>query len=62
MSRAPAPPPARPLPVPSAPFPRRHRVIQPMGMSPRGQLTALQDAMREALEAQLDSDPDSDPD
>ncbi|XP_055271067.1 synembryn-A isoform X2 [Moschus berezovskii] len=40
----------------------RHRVIQPMGMSPRGQLTSLQDAMCETMEGQLSSDPDSDPD
>ncbi|KAM5222770.1 chaperone Ric-8A isoform 1-T1 [Hipposideros larvatus] len=40
----------------------RHRVIQPMGMSPRGQLTSLQDAMRESLQGQVCSDPDSDPD
>ncbi|XP_004717215.1 synembryn-A [Echinops telfairi] len=40
----------------------RHRVIQPMGMSPRGHLTSLQDAMCQTLEGQLSSDPDSDPD
>ncbi|XP_054997686.1 synembryn-A isoform X2 [Sorex araneus] len=40
----------------------RHRVIQPMGMSPQGQLTSLQDAMCETMEGQLSSDPDSDPD
>ncbi|KAM4846083.1 chaperone Ric-8A [Thomomys bottae] len=40
----------------------RHRVIQPMGMSPRGHLTSLQDAMCETMEEQLSSDPDSDPD
>ncbi|XP_004474964.1 chaperone Ric-8A [Dasypus novemcinctus] len=40
----------------------RHRVIQPMGMSPRGHLTSLQDAMCEATEGQLSSDPDSEPD
>ncbi|XP_069328000.1 synembryn-A isoform X2 [Eulemur rufifrons] len=40
----------------------RHRVIQPMGMSPRGHLTSLQDAMCETMEGQLSSDPDSDPD
>ncbi|XP_057582487.1 synembryn-A isoform X2 [Hippopotamus amphibius kiboko] len=40
----------------------RHRVIQPMGMSPRGHLTSLQDAMCETMERQLSSDPDSDPD
>lgn len=40
----------------------RHRVIQPMGMSPRGQLTSLQDAMCETMAGQLSSDPDSDPD
>ncbi|MXQ90425.1 hypothetical protein E5288_WYG015983 [Bos mutus] len=40
----------------------RHRVIQPMGMSPRGQLTSLQDAKCETMEGQLSSDPDSDPD
>ncbi|KAG8515723.1 Synembryn-A [Galemys pyrenaicus] len=40
----------------------RHRVIQPVGMSPRGQLTSLQDAMCESMEGQLSSDPDSDPD
>ncbi|XP_058924676.1 synembryn-A isoform X2 [Kogia breviceps] len=40
----------------------RHRVIQPMGMSPRGQLTSLQDAMCETMEGQLSSDPESDPD
>ena len=33
-----------------------------MGMSPRGQLTSLQDAMCETMEGQLSSDPDSDPD
>ncbi|XP_010329511.2 chaperone Ric-8A isoform X2 [Saimiri boliviensis] len=40
----------------------RNRVIQPMGMSPRGHLTSLQDAMCETMEEQLSSDPDSDPD
>ncbi|KAM5318798.1 chaperone Ric-8A isoform 2-T2 [Glossophaga mutica] len=40
----------------------RHRVIQPMGVSPRGHLTSLQDAMCESMEGQLSSDPDSDPD
>ncbi|PNJ84742.1 RIC8A isoform 6 [Pongo abelii] len=40
----------------------RNRVIQPMGMSPRGHLTSLQDAMCETMEQQLSSDPDSDPD
>ncbi|XP_048216945.1 synembryn-A isoform X1 [Perognathus longimembris pacificus] len=40
----------------------RHRVIQPMGMSPRGHLTSLQDAMCETMEEHLSSDPDSDPD
>ncbi|XP_036136915.1 synembryn-A [Molossus molossus] len=40
----------------------RHRVIQPMGVSPRGQLTSLQDAVCESMEGQLSSDPDSDPD
>nr|XP_035922735.1 synembryn-A isoform X2 [Halichoerus grypus] len=40
----------------------RHRVIQPMGMSPRGQLTSLQDAICETMEGQLSSEPDSDPD
>ncbi|XP_030862167.1 chaperone Ric-8A isoform X3 [Gorilla gorilla gorilla] len=40
----------------------RNRVIQPMGMSPRGHLTSLQDAMCETMERQLSSDPDSDPD
>ncbi|XP_046500466.1 synembryn-A isoform X2 [Equus quagga] len=40
----------------------RHRVIQPMGMSPRGHLTSLQDAMCQTMEGQLSSDPDSDPD
>lgn len=40
----------------------RHRVIQPMGMSPQGHLTSLQDAMCETMEGQLSSDPDSDPD
>ncbi|XP_045871029.1 synembryn-A isoform X1 [Meles meles] len=40
----------------------RHRVIQPMGMSPRGQLTSLQDAICETVEGQLSSEPDSDPD
>ncbi|XP_003802804.1 synembryn-A [Otolemur garnettii] len=40
----------------------RDRVIQPMGMSPRGHLTSLQDAMCETMEGQLSSDPDSDPD
>lgn len=40
----------------------RHRVIQPMGMSPRGQLTSLQDAVCESLQGQVCSDPDSDPD
>lgn len=40
----------------------RHRVIQPMGVSPRGQLTSLQDAMCESMEGQLSSDPASDPD
>ncbi|XP_037694210.1 synembryn-A isoform X2 [Choloepus didactylus] len=40
----------------------RHRVIQPMGMSPRGHLTSLQDAMCETMEGQLSSDPESDPD
>lgn len=40
----------------------RHRVIQPMGMSPKGHLTSLQDAMCETMERQLSSDPDSDPD
>ncbi|XP_049637101.1 synembryn-A isoform X2 [Suncus etruscus] len=40
----------------------RHRVIQPMGMSPQGQLTPLQDALCETMEGQLSSDPDSDPD
>ncbi|KAL6031696.1 hypothetical protein STEG23_031906 [Scotinomys teguina] len=40
----------------------RQRVIQPMGMSPRGHLTSLQDAMCETMEGQLSSDPDSDPD
>ncbi|XP_076971314.1 chaperone Ric-8A [Tamandua tetradactyla] len=40
----------------------RHRVIQPMGVSPRGHLTSLQDAMCETTEGQLSSDPDSDPD
>ncbi|XP_072826808.1 chaperone Ric-8A isoform X1 [Vicugna pacos] len=40
----------------------RHRVIQPMGMSPQGQLTSLQHAMCETMEGQLSSDPDSDPD
>ncbi|XP_037373205.1 synembryn-A [Talpa occidentalis] len=39
----------------------RHRVIQPMGMSPRGQLTSLQDALCESVEGQF-SGPDSDPD
>ncbi|XP_037017223.2 synembryn-A [Artibeus jamaicensis] len=40
----------------------RHRVIQPMGVSPRGHLTSLRDAMCESMEGQLSSDPDSDPD
>uniref|UniRef100_A0A671DXR3 Synembryn n=1 Tax=Rhinolophus ferrumequinum TaxID=59479 RepID=A0A671DXR3_RHIFE len=40
----------------------RHRVIQPMGMSPRGQLTSLQDAVCESLQGQVCSDSDSDPD
>ncbi|XP_007947503.1 synembryn-A [Orycteropus afer afer] len=40
----------------------RHRVIQPMGMSPHGHLTSLQDAMCQSMEGQLSSDPDSDPD
>ncbi|KAM6159159.1 chaperone Ric-8A [Rhynchocyon petersi] len=40
----------------------RHRVIQPMGMSPGGHLTSLQDAMYQSMEGQLSSDPDSDPD
>nr|KAF6343574.1 RIC8 guanine nucleotide exchange factor A [Pipistrellus kuhlii] len=40
----------------------RHRVIQPMGVSPRGQLTTLQDAVCESMEGQLSSDADSDPD
>uniref|UniRef100_G1L997 Synembryn n=1 Tax=Ailuropoda melanoleuca TaxID=9646 RepID=G1L997_AILME len=40
----------------------RHRVIQPMGMSPRGQLTTLQDAICETMEGQLSSEADSDPD
>ncbi|KAF3822431.1 hypothetical protein GH733_007805 [Mirounga leonina] len=40
----------------------RHRVIQPMGMSPRGQLTSLQDAICETMEGPLSSEPDSDPD
>ncbi|XP_054581470.1 synembryn-A [Eptesicus fuscus] len=40
----------------------RHRVIQPMGVSPRGQLTSLQDAVCESMEGQLSSDADSDPD
>ncbi|KAF6105949.1 RIC8 guanine nucleotide exchange factor A [Phyllostomus discolor] len=40
----------------------RHRVIQPLGVSPRGHLTSLQDAMCESMEGQLSSDPDSDPD
>ncbi|XP_016049533.2 synembryn-A isoform X2 [Erinaceus europaeus] len=40
----------------------RHRVIQPMGVSPRGHLTSLHDAMCETMEGQLDSDPSSDPD
>ncbi|XP_054432779.1 synembryn-A [Pteronotus mesoamericanus] len=40
----------------------RHRVIQPMGVSPRGHLTSLQDAMCESMEGQLPSEPDSDPD
>ncbi|XP_049748985.1 synembryn-A isoform X1 [Elephas maximus indicus] len=40
----------------------RHRVIQPMGMSPCGHLTSLQDAMCQTMEGQLSSDPDSDPD
>ncbi|XP_039732883.1 chaperone Ric-8A isoform X2 [Pteropus medius] len=40
----------------------RHRVIQPMGVSPRGQLTTLQDAVSESMEGQLSSDPASDPD
>lgn len=44
------------------PLPCRHRVIQPMGVSPRGQLTSLQDAVCESMEGQLSSDPDSDPD
>lgn len=48
--------------LPPTPPPNRHRVIQPMGMSPRGQLTSLQDAMCETMEGQLSSDPDSDPD
>lgn len=43
-------------------FLHRHRVIQPMGVSPRGQLTTLQDAMCESMEGQLSSDPASDPD
>lgn len=43
-------------------FPCRHRVIQPMGVSPRGQLTSLQDAVCASMEGQLSSDPDSDPD
>ncbi|PNJ84743.1 RIC8A isoform 7, partial [Pongo abelii] len=50
------------LSSPIAPFPNRNRVIQPMGMSPRGHLTSLQDAMCETMEQQLSSDPDSDPD
>ncbi|XP_006893250.1 PREDICTED: synembryn-A isoform X2 [Elephantulus edwardii] len=40
----------------------RHRVIQPMGMSPGGQLTSLQEAMCQSMEGQLSSDADSDPD
>ncbi|XP_006877054.1 PREDICTED: synembryn-A isoform X2 [Chrysochloris asiatica] len=40
----------------------RHRVIQPMGLSPRGHLTALQDAMYQTMEGQLSSDSDSEPD
>lgn len=40
----------------------RHRVIQPMGMNPQGQLTSLQNAMHETMEGQFSSDPDSDPD
>ena len=51
-----------PFPIPTTPSSHRHRVIQPMGMSPRGQLTSLQDAMCETMEGQLSSDPDSDPD
>lgn len=51
-----------PFPSPTMPSSHRHRVIQPMGMSPRGQLTPLQDAMCETMEGQLSSDPDSDPD
>lgn len=50
------------FPDPTVPFFHRHRVIQPMGMSPRGQLTSLQDAMCETMAGQLSSDPDSDPD
>ncbi|XP_069909406.1 synembryn-A [Oryctolagus cuniculus] len=40
----------------------RQKVIQPMGMSPQGHLTSLQEAMCETMAGQLSSDPDSDPD
>uniref|UniRef100_A0A8C9AFS8 Synembryn n=1 Tax=Prolemur simus TaxID=1328070 RepID=A0A8C9AFS8_PROSS len=51
-----------PCPQTHCAFPCRHRVIQPMGMSPQGHLTSLQDAMCETMEGQLSSDPDSEPD
>ena len=57
-----AAPSARPLRRLTVLSPHRHRVIQPMGMSPRGQLTSLQDAICETMAGQLSSEPDSDPD